>query len=108
MDDVIYLVKKTYTTDEVGNKIAEDSKRMVYCKVRSVTRSEFYQAAQAELQPEIIFILSTFRDYEGEPDILHTDWTGKEKRYAVLRTYRRPDSDELELTATEKIGDKNG
>lgn len=106
MDDVLTLVRRTYTTDAVGNKIPEEEKRQVFCRVRSVTRSEFYQAAQTDLQPEIVFVLSTFRDYEGEPDILYTDWTGKERRYSVLRTYRIPDSDELELTATERIGDR--
>lgn len=108
MDDVLKLVKSTYTTDSAGNQIEEAVFREVFCRVRSVTRTEFYQAAQTELHPEIVFVLSTFRDYEGEKDILYTDWTGAEKRYSVLRTYRVPDSDELEITATERIGDQNG
>lgn len=108
MDDVIRLAKITYTTDEVGNQIPEEITRVVFCRVRSVTRSEFYQAAKTGLQPEIVFVLSTYRDYEGEPEILYVDWTGKEKRYSVLRTYRSPDSEELELTATERLGDRNG
>ena len=69
MDDVIRLVKTKYTRDAEGNQIREDAERTVFCKVNSVARSEFYAAAQAGLHPEYIFVLSHFRDCEGEKSI---------------------------------------
>lgn len=104
MDDVIKLVKRTYTRDAEGNQIAAEDERQVFCQVESVTRSEFYQAAQAEMHPEYMFILSHFKDYEGEKFIKYTDWTGQEHLLYVTRVYRVPGADRLELTAEERTG----
>lgn len=105
MDDVIILVKTKYTNDAEGNQIAETEERQVYCLVNSVTRSEFYQAAQADMHPEYVFILSHFRDYEGEKFVKYTDYAGTEHTLYVTRTYRVPGADRLEITAEERIGD---
>ena len=103
MDDVITLVKVTVTgSDQYANEIITRSERQVICRVRSVTRAEFYEGARTGLHPSYIFILSHFTDYEGETEIKYTDWTGQEKIYDVLRTYRTGDT--LEITATERIG----
>lgn len=106
MDDVIILVKTpTYTRDEEGNMDPNTDERQVLCKSESVTRSEFYQAAQAGLHPEYRFIISHFRDYEGEKFIKYTDWAGTDHLLYVTRTYRVPNSDRLEITAEERTGD---
>lgn len=104
MDDVIKLVKTIYTRDAEGNQKPKDIERTVFCQVNSVARSEFYAAAQAGLHPEYIFVLSHFRDYEGEKTIKYTDWLGRDHTLYVTRTYRVPDSDRLELTAEERTG----
>lgn len=105
MDDVITLLKTEFSADKYGNQVETITARTtVFCRVRSVSRSEFYQAAQADLHPEYVFVLSQFRDYSGEKDLLYTDWTGTEKRYSIIRTYR--DGDALEITAAERIGDE--
>lgn len=107
MDDVIKLLKLTYGLDAAGNTVETIAEqRQVFCKVRSVTRSEFYQAAQAGLHPDYVFVLSHFKDYQGEPALLYTDWTGNEARYEISRTYRT-DGDAIELTAGRKIGNGN-
>lgn len=106
MDDVIKLISTgTPTYDEYGNEILSRTERQVFCIVNSVNRTEFYQAAQNDLQPEYIFVISHYKDYEGEKELLYTDWTGTEKTYSVIRTYRNDDS--IELTAVERIGNRN-
>lgn len=107
MDDVIKLLSFTFTTDSYGNQIETVSERQVFCRVRSISRNEFYQAAQTDLHPEYLFILSNYRDYEGETELTYTDWTGTERRLNILRTYRM-ESDELEIVAGEKIDAASG
>lgn len=102
MDDVIKLLSFTFQTDSYGNEIESVTERQVFCRVRSISRNEFYQAAQTDLHPEYVFILSNYRDYEGEQELKYTDWTGQQRRYNILRTYRS-ESDELEIIAGEKV-----
>ena len=104
MDDVIKLVRTgTPTFDEYGNAVVNETTRQVFCKVRSVGRTEYYQATQNGLFPTYVFRLSHFKDYEGEKDVLYKDWTGVEKRYSITRTYR--DGNSIELTCEEKVSD---
>ena len=65
MDDVIYLCSTTKEQDETGVTHEVIHKRRVFCKVESVTRSEYYNAGRAGLNPE--FQITMFAgDYEGE------------------------------------------
>lgn len=106
-DNVITLLVLGYATDAAGNTVETvTGSRQVFCKVRSVTRSEFYQAAQAGLHPDYVFVLSHYKDYQGEKALLFTDWAGHQARYEVVRVYRGA-GDELEITAEEKIGHGN-
>lgn len=107
MDDVLILVANGYTRDAEGNQIPAGEPRTVFCQVSSVGRSEFYQAAQADLHPEYIFRLSNFRDYRGEKIAKYTDWLGVEHTLYITRAYRVPDEDAIELTAEERTGDGN-
>lgn len=104
MDDVMRLVRTKYTKDEEGNQIAIEEERELLCEVHSVGRSEFYSAAQADLHPEYIFVLSHFMDYEGEKIIKYTDWMLREHKLYVTRAYRVPGTDRVELTAEERTG----
>ena len=110
MDDIITLLDPAYTLNEYGQPVANYTAagREVMCQRRSVTRSEFYQAAQAGLEPTYIFTLSHFTDYMGEPEIRYYDEFGQTKIYAIIRTYRPPDSDELELTVAPKLDEQIG
>lgn len=102
MDDVIKLLSSTFTFDEYGNSVETTTERTVFCRVESVGRTEFYQAAQNDMHPDYVFTISHYKDYMGEKELLYTDWTGEEKRYVITRTYRWGDS--IELTAEERIG----
>lgn len=103
MDDVIKLLTTVYTVDEYGNQIEQKTPRQVFCKVRSVGRTEFYQASQNNLYPTIVVTISHYKDYMNEKELLYTDWTGEEKCYSVTRVYRTNDS--VELTCEEKVSD---
>lgn len=104
MDDVIMLLSTTITADDYGNQVETQVERQVFCQVRSITRAEFYNAAQTGLHPDYIFRISNFRDYQGEKLLKYTDWTDTEKVYNVLRTYRSNGEDALEITAEERTG----
>lgn len=107
MDDVLELISNTYTTDAEGNQIPAGTPRTVFCQVSSVGRSEFYQAAQADMHPEYIFTLSNYKDYQGEKIAKYIDWLGVEHTLYITRAYRIPDEDAIELTAEERTGDGN-
>lgn len=107
IDDVITLIKPSgYTKDAVGNQIPQDPvRRQVYCGVQSIMRNEYYQAAQSDLHPEYTFVLTHYKDWQGEREVEYTDWTGSTRHFDVIRFYRVPDSDRLELTVQERIKD---
>lgn len=104
MDDVIKLIKVTEgERDEYGNPELVRSSVEVFCRVESVSRAEFYQAAQTGLHPSYTFVLTHYMDYHGEQEIEYTDWMGETHRYDIIRTYRR--DDELELITQERINE---
>lgn len=96
MTDVVTLVKQTIATDRFGNEIATESTRKLYCEVDSISQSEFYSAANTELNPEYRFSVF-FGDYQGEEICVY-----KGTRYSIYRTYRA--GDYMELYAERKIG----
>ena len=96
MTDVITLVAQTITTDQYGNEVATEVETTVFCEVDSITQTEFYQAANTELNPEYKFTIF-FGDYSGQPIVIYNG-----VRYAIYRTYRADDN--LELYVERKIG----
>lgn len=105
MDDVLELISEEgYRTDRDGNQIPITKPRLVFCQVSSVGRSEFYQAAQADMHPEYIFRLTNYRDYRGEKLARYTDWSGIVHMLYITRAYKIPDEDAIELTCEERTG----
>ena len=96
MTDVLTLVAQTITTDQYGNEVATEVQSTVFCEVDSISQTEFYQAANTELNPEYRFTIF-FGDYNGQPIVIYNG-----VRYAVYRTYRT--GDDLELYVERKIG----
>lgn len=96
MTDVITLVTQTITTDKYGNEVAKETEKTVFCEVDSISQTEFYAAANTELNPEYKFTIF-FGDYEGEEVVVFNG-----ARYSVYRTYRTGDN--LELYAERKVG----
>lgn len=96
MTDVLTLKAQTISTDQYGNEVATEVEKQVFCEVDSITQTEFYQAANTELNPEYKFTIF-FGDYDGQPIV---EYNGL--RYAIYRSYRT--GDDLELYVERKIG----
>ena len=96
MTDVLTLVAQTVALDDYGNEVATEVETQVFCEVDSITQTEFYQAANTELNPEYKFTIF-FGDYDGQPIVIYNG-----VRYAIYRTYRADDN--LELYVERKIG----
>lgn len=100
MDDVVKLLKVTKTKDEYGIDRETYVSKEVYCRTRSVTQTEFFDAGRNGLNPE--YQITVFHaDYDGE---VLVEYNGK--TYAVYRTYRR-EGDYIELYV-ERKGGANG
>ena len=105
MEDVIRLMAQGKSTiDDDGNEKPAIDYRRVFCDIRSVTRSEFYQAAQQGLHPSAIFAISNPMDYDGEMELEWTNPKGRKIIYDVTRVYHNPETGEVEITAEERIG----
>lgn len=95
--NVIYLISETYEQDEIGQFISTEIKHQVFCDVRSITRSEWYDAGRDGMQPSYIFTM--FRhDYNGEKIV---EFEGN--RYGIYRTYIDR-NEQIELYVEEKGG----
>ena len=90
--DVIKLIKESPAAHGVFDSTVTKTARTVYCTVRSVGRTEIYHALSAGLQPEYIFELAHFFEYQGEKLV---EYRGIE--YRVIRTYVT-DTDTIEIT----------
>lgn len=69
--------------------VAETS-RVVFCTVRSVTMNESYTAKSVGMNPEIVFVLSNYAEYQNEK---LCEWNGV--RYRIVRTYVNRENIEL-------------
>lgn len=95
--EIINLISSQWTKDENGVNRKTDTSRQVFCNVRSVSQSEFYQASQAGLKPEYRFIVFKY-DYQDEMILEY-----KGTRYSVIRSYFA-ENDLIELTAQRTAG----
>ena len=95
--NVINLIKETYTQDADYDFDQSETKRQVFCDVKSITRSEWFEAGRVGMQPAYCFILFA-PDYEGEKIV---EYEGR--RYGVYRTYIGR-NERLELYTEEKGG----
>ena len=86
--------------NELLTLISGETKRTVFCNVKSVTRAEFFDAGRNGLNPQFVFTMF-YADYQNEPMVEYNGET-----YAVYRTYLRRD-DTLEVYV-ERKGGTNG
>lgn len=102
LNDVITLYQPTYRQDLYGTEVEVtpptlESMTQVFCRVYSITGTEFYNSAQAGLKPEFKFVVF-FGDYNNQPIIIYND-----VQYSIIRTYRNK-NDEIELYCERKSG----
>ena len=100
MDAVLTLIAQTNTKNEYGVTQKTVSPRDVFCKVQSVTRTEFFEGGRNGLNPEYQFTVFS-GDYDGET---LCEYNGNS--YGIYRVYRT-DDDYIELYA-ERKGGTNG
>lgn len=89
-DDLIKLYTMNRTKDAYGRWVeSEPTVNEVFARVKSISRSEFFEAGRQGLNPDLRFDVFT-GDYNGESIIEYS-----EKTYAVYRTYENGDYTEL-------------
>lgn len=93
----IYLVSTTYTKDDYGVMIPEETQRLVYTDVKSVTMTEWFEGGRNGLNPEYRFDMFA-PDYQGEEILIYND-----VYYRVYRTYLQR-TDIIELYAEKRKG----
>ena len=93
----IYLVRETRAQNGFGEWISTEERRRVFANVSSVSASEYFNASQIGLNPEIRFTMFA-PDYDGE---LIVECMGY--RYSVYRIYRAT-TDKMELYSQREAG----
>lgn len=93
----LILISETFEFDDIGNQVPIESKKEIFCNVKSVSKNEFYNAATAGLKPSLVFIIHSY-EYGNEEKV---EFEGVV--YNVIRTYI-VNSEELELTCEKVIG----
>lgn len=96
-DDIAYLISKSIIEDDIGNQIEQETSKEVFCTVESISQSEYFQASQSGLKPQLKLTICEF-DYSGETVVEYNL-----KRYSIYRTFLRND-EHIELYLTEKAG----
>lgn len=98
-DDVATLVEYGESEfDEYGNESITTETRQVYVMPRGVYQSEFYNAAQLGLKPEITFEMSNIADYNNEKVIQYHD-----KYYTIIRVDWSAQRDKVSLICQERV-----
>lgn len=87
----INLITETKAKHGVHEAVTETA-RTVMCEVGSVSRSEFYTALNAGVQPEYVFRLALAEEYQGERVVRYGG-----QKLRVIRSYMTSD-DGIELT----------
>lgn len=100
-DEVTLLGVEGFTDDALGQQIPIQKETVVYCNRSPVSRQEFYLAGQNDIRVSEILVVHPY-EYGGENLVL---FRGRKLR--VVKTYEIS-MEELELTCTERLGDKNG
>lgn len=94
---MINLISETKTQDEIGQFVSQETSRQVYCDVRSISASEWFDAGRDGYKPSLCFIMFA-PDYAGERIV---EYNGK--RYGIYRTYVGR-NERIELYAESKGG----
>lgn len=81
-NDIITLVKETYTVSDAGDSVAAETQRDVYCTVRSVGLKRKVEAETAGLKIDLRFVIANDADYDDEKIVVHNG-----KRYNVVSAY---------------------
>ena len=95
--NVVALIQRSPVVGGVGTEPTE-TKRTVYCTVKSIGMQEAYQAMGVGLNPELKVILAHDFEYNGE-DLCELNG----HRFRILRSYIT-ETDGIELTLQREAG----
>lgn len=95
--DSLFLIKESYNYDT--NELVVENKKEIFCKVKSISRNEFYKASAGGFKPSLIFVIHSF-EYENEEKV---EFDGI--IYNVIRTYMA-NTEEIELTCEKVLGNE--
>lgn len=96
-DHVANLISETYEGDALGQQVATEHLREVFCQIDSVRQTEWFSAGQKGLKAQ--FVVKVFADdYAGE-SLIEVDGV----RYGIYRTFLNA-HDQMELYLERKGG----
>lgn len=87
--DKINLITLTSTTNAVGNSITSQTKKEIFADKKSIRQSEFYQAQQTGLRPELMFNVYT-EEYSNQELLEYNNI-----EYTIIRAYEKGEFTEL-------------
>jgi len=96
IDDIVELVAVRMHKNKYGVDEKHEIKRPVYAKIKSVSQTEFFKAAQTDLNADFVFCIFV-GDYNGEEMVGY-----KGKTHRVYRVYYNGDT--VELYAESRVG----
>lgn len=91
--DVGYLLKEETISDKLNRPKVSYIESKVFCNIKSITSSEFYQAQSVGLKPEIKIEVKC----ANLEDVTH--FKLYDKIYKVIRLYPKEDITEIVLTS---------
>lgn len=97
IDGEITLISESYTKNADRAVVRTETKKTIMCRIQSVSRGEFYSAAQAGLDVAYVFVINPI-NYNAEKVV---EYEGK--RYGVTRVYQSS-PDRMEIYTGLKVG----
>ena len=101
MIERLTLITRTLGKNADGLPVYTETRRDVFCGLRSIGQQEFYQSHATDFRPEIKFVLADYLEYNGET---LAEYDGR--RYRIIRTYRTGQT--LELVAQRASKEEGG
>ncbi|MGT2951591.1 phage head-tail adapter protein [Streptococcus cuniculi] len=96
-NDAVVLIERIETgLDSLRQPIFSEWETFALCNIRSVSRSEFYQASKTDNRPSLVIEMHKY-EYDNQPIALVNG-----KRHKVLKTYSI-DFETIELTLEEVL-----
>lgn len=98
MEGSAFLIRETYEIDPIGQRIPIEEVTEILCHIESIGQREFFSAGQNGINSDLKIVTQSV-NYNNEAII---DYNGQ--RYGIYRTFRRNNSDEIELYCEWKGG----
>ena len=96
------LISTTITYDNIGNSVEAPNNIDILCDMKSIGRTEFYNAAANGLKPSYILVVHPY-EYNGETYVEFSEDEKPKQKYKVIKTYKK-NFEELELTCEKVTG----